>query len=98
MTIEQQFVTLSEPLMRGETAIERVEVKRPSVGALRGLQMATVQMQDVNALLKLLPRITEPALSPDEVAGLELCDFTEMANRVSVFLMTPAQRALVTMP
>lgn len=95
MNIEPQFVTLSEPVKRGETVIEKVEIKRPTVGALRGLQMATVQMQDVNALLKLLPRITEPSLTPDEVAALELCDFTELANRVSVFLMTPAQRATV---
>ncbi|MBR3371165.1 MAG: phage tail assembly protein [Rhodobacteraceae bacterium] len=89
-------VTLSAPLDRGggDTITELV-VMKPTVGALRGLQLAMVQMQDVNALAKLLPRITQPPLATEEVFALDPADFAALANIVSLFFMTQAQLNMV---
>lgn len=75
--------------------ITEVEVMKPNVGALRGLQLAMVQMQDTNALLKLLPRITRPALLPDQLEQIDPADWAALANRVSLFFMTAEQLSQV---
>lgn len=86
---------LSEPLDAPDGPITRVELVRPSVGQLRGLQLSMVQMQDVSAMMKLLPRITRPALTPDQVAALAPADFAAMCNQVSLFFMSPEQAEAV---
>jgi len=95
-TSKMNAIALSTPIktVSGEL-IKEVEVMKPNVGALRGLQLAMVQMQDVNALCKLLPRITRPSLLPDQVAELDPVDFAALANRVSLFFMTADQLAMV---
>lgn len=87
----QTTVTLLQPLADGKETITAVEILRPSVGALRGLHLAQLQLQEVNALCKLLPRITRPPLSPEQVEQLDPGDFAAMANMVSLFFMTPEQ-------
>lgn len=77
------------------TPITRVTLRKPTVQALRGLQLAMVQLQDVNAIAKLLPRITEPALTSDQVEALDPGDFAALANRVSLFFMTAEQLSAV---
>ncbi len=89
---DKYTVTLSSSLDGGETP-HQIILSRPTVGALRGLQLATLQMQDVNALIKLLPRITTPLLTPDQVANLPAHDFAQLANHVSLFFLSPIEAA-----
>lgn len=90
------IVTLSTPITAADkTLITEVEICKPNVGALRGLQLAMVQMQDVGALAKLLPRITRPILTTDQVYDLDPADFAAMANRVSLFFMSQDQLAMI---
>lgn len=89
-------VRLNVPLKNASgEPITEVEVMKPNVGALRGLQLAMVQMQDTNALLKLLPRITRPALLPDQLEQIDPADWAALANRVSLFFMTAEQLQMV---
>ncbi|MGP9788953.1 phage tail assembly protein [Roseinatronobacter sp. NSM] len=89
-------VALSTPIKGTDgKVITEIEVMKPTAGALRGLQLAMVQMQDVNALAKLLPRITQPALSTDQVWDLDPADLADLANRVSLFFMTPEQLVMI---
>jgi len=95
-TSKMNTVVLSTPVKAASgDMIAEIEVMKPNVGALRGLQLAMVQMQDVNALCKLLPRITRPALLPDQVAELDPVDFAALANKVSLFFMTAEQLQMV---
>jgi len=84
-------VTLSQPVQRGETAIATIDVQKPSTGSLRGLALTDVLRMDVNAMLKLLPRITQPALLPDEVAALDPADLTALAGTVVSFFVSAEQ-------
>ena len=45
---------------------------------------------DVTELTKVLPRITQPALSEDEVRNLDIADLTQFAVEVSGFLLPKA--------
>lgn len=75
--------------------ITEIEIMKPTAGALRGLQLAMLQAQDVNQLSKLLPRITQPALTSDQVWELDPADLAAIANRVSLFFMTREQLAMI---
>lgn len=84
-------IRLIRPLPGPDGAlIDTVDLARPTVAALKGLQLAMVQVQDVAALVRLLPRITTPALTPAQVEALDPADFAALANQVSLFFVSPA--------
>jgi hypothetical protein len=60
----------------------------PDTGALRGLKLTDVLQMDVNAMCRLLPRITDPALMPDEVAALPPADLLMLSSEVVSFFVT----------
>lgn len=82
---------LSAPLKNGDKEIHEVEVTKPSVGALRGLKMTDVLQMDVTALMTLLPRVTRPALTPDQVAALDPADFTDLSGKLLLFFARAEQ-------
>jgi len=78
-------VQLSKPVTRGETEITSVTLREPRAGELRGLKLTDIVQLDVTALITLVPRISDPALTPDEVAGLSPRDFTQLGGAVVGF-------------
>ncbi len=86
-------VTLTTPIQRGETTIKTVSLRKPDVGALRGLKMTDLLQMDVNAMLLVLPRITDPALLPTEVNALDPADFLNLSGNLVSFFMTADQQA-----
>lgn len=92
-------VNLTQFIARGSDVITAVAVRKPDVGALRGLKMTDVLQMDVNAMLLVLPRVTEPALLPAEVASMDPADFLTLSGTLVSFFMTPDQQAqLATAP
>jgi hypothetical protein len=81
---------LTHPIARkgGET-ITSVTVLEPTTGALRGVKLTNLLQMDVSTLIAVLPRITQPALLPDEVAALKPVDLTKLANEVIGFFVDP---------
>lgn len=66
--------------------IEQVTLMKPSAGTLRGVSLAAVANSEVDALIKVLPRMTAPMLTEQEVAALELPDLVALAGKVVGFL------------
>lgn len=85
--------TLVSPVKRASGDVTTVGVRKPDVGALRGLKLTDVLQMDVNAISRLLPRITEPSLLPDEVAELDPADFLSLAAEVVGFFVTAEMKA-----
>ncbi|HGT9288368.1 phage tail assembly protein [Enterobacter kobei] len=83
------IVTLDSPVLRGEQKIEKVTVAKPNAGTLRGVSLA---QSDVDALIKVLPRMTSPALTEHEVARLDACDLLSFAGKVIGFLSPASAR------
>ncbi|WLI76963.1 phage tail assembly protein [Kosakonia sp. H02] len=79
-------ITLQTPINRGEQVINTVTLMKPNAGALRGLSLASVANADVDALIKVLPRITSPSLTEQEVGALDLADMVALAGKVVGFL------------
>ena len=83
----QATITLDTTITRGETTISEITVRKPDSGALRGQNLNDLLRMDVNALIKVLPRITSPSLTEAEVAKMDPADLLQFGTEVSNFLL-----------
>ncbi|MDE1465533.1 phage tail assembly protein [Spartinivicinus poritis] len=77
-------VELKEPITRGKKTLDKISLREPRAGELRGLELMSIVRMDVNSLRILLPRISE--LNANEVDQLHPADLTKLASEVTVFL------------
>ena len=90
-----ETVTLSEPIVRGETRIETLNIRKPKSGELRGIALQDILGTDISALLKVIPRVSEPPLTQDEADNLEPEDLAEIGGTLRGFFMTKAERQAI---
>ncbi len=86
-------VKLANPIRRKGGDVSEIILRKPKAGHLRGLKVEDLFGTDVNALMALLPRITEPPLIVAEIEDLETDDLLEIAGTVKGFFMTTEMRA-----
>lgn len=83
-----ESVVLNQPIKRGDTEISEVTItdtmKHP--GCLRGLRLFDVMQSDVDSLIKLLPRVTSPMLTENELVAMGTYDFVMLATAAVSFL------------
>lgn len=94
MTIKSksdQTVTLQEPIVRGDNKVTELNIRTPKAGELRGLSLADLLQLDVNALKILLPRISSPSITEQEVNNLHPADLVQLGGKVISFLV-PAEQ------
>ena len=92
-TPEFRTVALDTPIQRGETTIETVQLRKPRSGELRGLSLVDLGQLKVDALTKLLPRISMPMLTEAEVSNMEPADLLACGAEIGSFLLQRSQRA-----
>ena len=85
--MEQKVITLETPLQRGDQTIAEITLRKPSAGELRGLSLVSLLQMEVTALTTVLPRITSPALTNDEINRLDLPDLMQVGGEVASFLV-----------
>lgn len=85
--VATETVELDTPLTRGKQTVAKVTVRKPLSGALRGVNLVEVMQMDVLALTKVLPRITDPALTEAEIRGMDPADLVQLGTAVSGFLL-----------
>ncbi|ERS88731.1 phage tail assembly protein [Halomonas sp. PBN3] len=91
--VATETVELDTPLARGKTTVTEIHVRKPKSGALRGVALADVLNMDVQALTRVLPRITEPALSEAELRDMDPADLVQLGNVVANFLLPKRMKA-----
>lgn len=85
-TRKSATVTLVQPVVRPGQTIATVQILKPSVGDLRGLMLVEVMNMKVDALAKLLPRVTVPTLMEAEIYQMDTVDMVSMATEAAIFL------------
>lgn len=97
---QNQFekITLDTPIHRGETLIDVITLRKPRAGELRGVSLTDVLQMDVNALNRVLPRISQPALTEAEVMNLDPADLVQIGGALSNFLLTRKMRGEMDTP
>lgn len=79
-------INLEQAIKRGESSITSIRLRKPAAGELRGLKLLDLLNGDVNATIRLVPRISEPTLTEQEVAALEPADLLGCADAIAAFL------------
>lgn len=85
-------IQLDQPIERGDTTIAEVQLRKPQSGELRGLNLSDLLQLDVNALHKLLPRITQPTLTEQDVAALDPADLVALGTGAAGFFIPKDQK------
>ena len=83
----EKTVQLDTPIKRGKTEIAEIVLRKPQSGALRGTRLQAIMDMDVGAMMTVIPRISTPTLTPQEMAELDPADLTAMAVEVVTFLL-----------
>ena len=86
-TPNEKAVELDTPILRGKTEITSITVRKPQSGALRGTRLQALLDMDVNALITVLPRITTPALTTQEINEMDPADLVSLSVEVVTFLL-----------
>jgi len=87
MNNKSKLVKLKFPLTQeGDTTLTEVTLRKPKAGELRGLQLSLIQMQDVDAMMQLIPRISE--LREKDLHNLEMEDFAHLSVETLGFFVT----------
>lgn len=86
-TAKQSVVKLGHPIKRGDSNIEQITLLKPNAGALRGANLMSLLQMDVNALITVLPRVSEPTLTEQEVLALDTDDLFALGSEVAAFLL-----------
>lgn len=83
-------IKMDKPIERGsddkKQVIDEVKIRMPNAGELRGTRLALLQLEDVDSMMVLLPRITEPALNAVDLATMHPGDFAKLSGEVADFL------------
>lgn len=80
-----QTVELDEPIKRGDTSIEQVTLRRPNGGEMRGLSMIDICQMKTEALMVLVPRISEPVLMTHELKQMNPADLMQIATVIAQY-------------
>lgn len=86
-------VKLVEPVVRGETSIAELTLRKPSSGELRGLNLQDIYSLDVGAIITITTRTSNPPLTIDEAEALDPADLMEIGGTIRGFFMTAAEKA-----
>lgn len=83
----EKTVELDTPILRGKTEVTSVTVRKPQAGALRGIRLQALMDMDVNAMMAVLPRVTNPALTVQEINEMDPADLLSLSVEVITFLL-----------
>ncbi|GGE50511.1 hypothetical protein GCM10007421_26040 [Halopseudomonas oceani] len=87
-----QVIELDEPIKRGNSDITSITLRKPVSGELRGVNLMELAQMDVQALRKVLPRISTPSLTDVEVGRMDPADLMQCGVAVASFLLTKKAR------
>lgn len=79
-------LTLSKAISRDGKPVTAITLREPSAGELRGIKLFDLVQGDTGALIDLLPRISTPTLTKQEVLSLSLRDTMLALNLVATMI------------
>ncbi|WP_234085324.1 phage tail assembly protein [Azonexus sp. R2A61] len=82
-------ITLSVPLKRGDKELHDIVLHKPNSGALRGVSLRELLDMGTDAIITVVPRVSDPKITPQEMAVVEPCDLLKMGAALAGFLLPP---------
>ena len=86
-------VTLSKPIIRGETNYQTVTLRAPVAAHLEGLSQELVKVKHTDHIQKLVSRISEPVITRQDYMQLTLDDLNTINAALDFFSAPPSAKA-----
>ena len=80
-------VELDTPIKRNQEEVAKLTLRKPMAGELRGVSLADVINLDVDSITKVLPRISNPTVTEQEVREMDPADLTACGSEIAGFLL-----------
>ena len=80
---------------RGGEQITKIRLRKPKGGELRGLNLQDLMRADVNAIITVLPRISDPIMTVADAESLDADDIAEAGGVITGFFFNSAQRKMI---
>lgn len=87
VNLNEAVVELDKPITRGTNTHKSLTLRKPASGELRGVSLLELMQMDVQALSKVLPRISSPSLTVQDVNAMDPADLLACGVAVSGFLL-----------
>ncbi len=97
-TPSAQTIQLDSPLQRGEQVIKEITLRKPITGELRGTSLSALVSLDVEALQRVLPRISTPTLTEADIGQLDPADLVQLGGAFASFLLPKALQTNMAYP
>lgn len=81
-----ETVSLNTPLTVAGAAVASIRVRKPTPGEMRGVRLSLLLAMDVDAIVAVLPRVTEPVLEGETLSTMDVADFTQFGATLVGFL------------
>jgi hypothetical protein len=85
-----ETITLDTPITRGEQTITTITLIKPKTRGFCGVGLSEILQMNVDALIRILPRMTEPSLTKDDIARMDISDTLQLGMAVVSFLAPKA--------
>jgi len=85
--MQAKTLNLSAPIVRGANAISQINLIKPNVAAMRGVSLNALLNMNVDAIVELIPRISEPTLVAMEVAQMDCVDILQAGIVIASFFL-----------
>lgn len=86
-------VPLSAPIKRGDKDLANITLHKPNAGALRGVSLRELLDMNTDAIVTVVPRVSDPKITPQEMQAMEPCDLLKMGAALAGFLLPPELKA-----
>jgi hypothetical protein len=87
--------TFETGFTRGDEQITKIRLRKPKGGEMRGLNLQDLMRADVNAIITLLPRISDPTMTVSDAENLEADDIAEAGGVITGFFFSSAQMKMI---
>lgn len=89
-------VNLETPIDIGGSNASAIDLRRPTAGELRGVNLLDIARMETAAVCTVLTRISTPKISQAEAALLDPVDLFTIAVEIATFLEPKAAQSLPT--
>jgi hypothetical protein len=90
-------IAFGQPIVRDGGPVESVIVRKPKGGDLRGAKLTELMAADVDAVARVIPRITTPRSCPTNSTRSRPTIWPKWSARWSVFLNKAQREAMASM-
>ncbi|WP_312272362.1 phage tail assembly protein [Pseudomonas sp.] len=96
VAVNAHTIVLDEPIKRGEQTIDRITLRKPKAGELRGISLSDLLNLDAAAIIKVVTRISMPVLTEAEARSMDPADLVEVGGTIGGFLLKKSMKELLS--